>query len=336
MNKKFKFVALSVLALSLAACSGKKEEKKAADVPQVKVTTVSEKAVAQQEEYTATVESDVKNNIAPQSYLRIEKILVEVGDQVRAGQTLVQLDASNLKQLELQIKNQEIEFNRIDQLFKVGGASKAEWDNIKTQLDVNRTALRNLQTNTQLKSPISGIVTARNYDNGDMTGQLPVLTVEKLSPIKLVVNVSEIYFPLVKKGMSVDVKLDTYGDEIFKGTVAIIHPTVDNTTHTFPVEIRLANANQKVRPGMFARVIMNFGEKSHVVVPDEAIVKQIGAGDQYVYVLKNDGTVSYNKVELGRHMGASYEVLSGVENGAKVVIAGQARLLDGVKVEVVK
>jgi RND family efflux transporter MFP subunit len=291
--------------------------------------------VEQIEEYTATVESDVKNNISSNAQLRIEKIYVEVGDVVSAGQVLVQMDASNLKQLDLQIKNLEVEFNRIDQLYKVGGASKSEWDNAKTQLDVNKTQLNNLKINTQLKSPVSGVVTARNYDNGDMTGSDPILTIEKLSPCKMNINVSEKYYPKMKLGMTVLVQLDTYGDETFEGKVTIVSPTVDATTHTFPVEITLPNNDKKIRPGMYARAIVQYDVQNHVLVPDESIVKQVGAGDRYVYVYKN-GKVSYNLVKLGRHLGNQYEVLEGVEPGSQVVTAGQSRLANGVEVEVVK
>ena len=86
---------------------------------------------------------------------------------------------------------------------------------------------------------------------------------------------------------------------------------------------------------MFARVIMNFGTADHVVVPDMSVVKQAGSGDRYVYVYEN-GKVSYNKVQLGRRMDTEYELLSGVDNNAQVVIAGQKALLNGMEVEVEK
>ncbi len=332
--KTLSFAALAILAI---AC--KNEDKAGAaqqTKPQVKITKVTSEDIPQTETYTATVESDVKNNIAPNTPYRIEKIYVDVGDNVRKGQVLVQLDASNLQQLKLQVENQKIEFNRTSQLYQVGGASKAEYDNAKMQLDVLSTQLRQLMQNTQLVSPISGVVTARNYDDGDMysNGQ-PVLTVEQTNSVKVMVNISEVYYKQVVKGMPVDIQLDAYDGETFYGKVTIVYPSVDQATHTFPVEVTINNSEQKVRPGMFARATVNFGDKNHVLVPDEALVKQIGAGDRYVYVYKG-GKVSYNKVELGKHIGEKYEILSGVNPGDDVVIAGQSRLANGKEVEVVK
>ena len=330
---------LSLVALALLAFACKSEDTagtaQQAKV-QVKIAKVTSEDIPQTETYTATVESDVKNNIAPNTPYRIEKIYVDVGDNVRKGQVLVQLDASNLQQLKLQVENQKIEFNRTSQLYQVGGASKAEYDNAKLQLDVLSTQLRQLMQNTQLVAPISGVVTARNYDSGDMYSNTnPILTIEQTNPVKVMVNISEVYYKQVFKGMPVDIQLDAYEGETFYGKVTIVYPTIDQSTHTFPVEVTISNPNQKVRPGMFARATVNFGDKNHVLVPDEALVKQIGAGDRYVYVYKG-GKVSYNKVELGKHIGTKYEILSGVNPGDDVVIAGQSRLANGKEVEVVK
>ena len=335
-----KTLSLAAIAILAVSCGNNKEteqQKEAAqqEKPQVKITKVKSEDIPQTETYTATVESDVKNNIAPNTPFRIEKIYVEVGDNVRKGQVLVQLDASNLHQLKLQLENMKVEFQRTEQLYQVGGASKAEYDNAKLQLDVYSTQYKQLTENTQLVSPINGVVTARNYDNGDMYGGLPILTIEQINPVKLLVNISENFYKQVAKGMPVDIELDAYEGETFNGKVTIVYPTVDQTTHTFPVEVVIDNSSQKVRPGMFARATVNFGSKNHVIVPDEALVKQIGAGDRYVYVYKN-GKVSYNKVELGKHIGTNYEIISGVKPGDEVVIAGQSRLADGKEVEVIK
>lgn len=338
MKKGFQLIALLAVVV-LGACSGGKDKvaaEKVDEKPRVKLANVTARPVEQVQEYTATVEAEVKNNIAPSTPVRIDRIFVEVGDRVSKGQKLVTMDAANLKQAKFQLDNQEIEFKRVDELYKVGGASKSEWDAAKMALDVKKTAYNNLQENTSLISPINGVVTARNYDNGDMySSGNPVLVVEQITPVKLLINVSETYFTQVKKGAPVAVKLDVYGDEVFDGNISLVYPTIDAATRTFPVEIKLANKDQKVRPGMFARATLNFGTQDHVVVPDLAIVKQAGSGDRYVYVYK-DGKVSYNKVELGRRMGTEYELISGVPDNSQVVTAGHTRLINGSEVEVEK
>lgn len=324
-------------ALLFVACSGEKENTEQAEeetVQLVKVARVTEQAVPQVVSYTATIEPYKRNLISSSLPNRIKKIYVEVGDHVKAGQKLVDLDRANLAQQKLQLDNLELEYNRVKELFAVGGASQQQVDQMRTQYETAKTSYENLDENTVLVSPTNGVVTARNYDSGDLaTGA--ILTVMQIQPVKVEVNISESDFTKVKLGMPVDVNVEVYGDEVFKGKVSLIHPTIDPATRTFVTEINIPNGDNRIRPGMFARVNIDFGNVNRVVVPDQAVVKRSGSGDRFVYVYK-DGKVSFNQVQLGRHMDTSYELISGVENGSEVVIAGQSRLKDGAPVKVVE
>lgn len=331
-------ISSACFAFALAACgSGEKEATTAVveELTKVEIQKVYSQDVNQIADYTATVEAYKTNNITTSTPNRIKEILVDIGYKVVKGQKVVVLDNVNIAQLKVRLDNIEREYNRAVELLNIGGGTQQAVDQLKTELDAARRQYENMVENTVLVSPINGVVTARNYDPGDMTGGSPILTIEQLRPVKVLVNVSEGEFTKVRKGMKVDIKLDVYGDEVFTGTVSLIHPTIDPATRTFTVEIDIMNNDERVRPGMFARVSMNFGTSNHVVVPDRAIVKQTGSGDKYVYVYK-DGKVSFDKVELGQRLDNAYEVLSGVENGADVVITGQTRLSNGAEVEVIK
>lgn len=164
----------------------------------------------------------------------------------------------------------------------------------------------------------------------------PLFVIQKIDPVKMLINISESQYSQIKKGMEVDITTEAYGDQVFKGVVDLIHPTINAMTHTFAVEVRFANNDMILRPGMFARVTVNYGDNFRVVVPDRAVMKQVGSGEQYVYVLNDDGTVTYTVVELGRRMGNRYEVISGLDNNATVVMTGQTKLKNGITVDVVK
>lgn len=338
MKKNLTFIAIAAAMLVSCGSSDKSAEQAAtvqATKPNVKIATVTTEAVEQLEEFTTTVEAEVKNNIIPNSPLRIERILVEVGDYVRKGQKLVQLDASNLDQLKLQYENQLVDFKRVEELYKVGGTSKAEYDNAKTQIEVSKRQLDNRLENTVLVSPINGVVSTRNYDNGDMYGGTPILVVEQISPVKMKINISESRYAQTNRGLDVKLNFATYGEQEFDGKISIVYPTIDPATHTFPVEITLANSDMKVRPGMYGKATVNFGTTEHVVVPDAAVIKQAGSGDYYVYTYEN-GKVTHNKVQLGRRLDNRYELISGIEPGSQVVVAGQNALSNGMEVEVIK
>lgn len=330
-------VFMILFAAVMVSCNSKDKTTTAGEQKMtIRTQQVHLQEVEQTYEYTAIVEANAVNNIAPLTGGRIDRIYVEVGDRVHKGKVLVQMNENNLKQSKAQLDNLKTSFHRIDELYKAGGASKSDWDAMKTQVDVAQTAYNNLLENTQLISPISGVVTQRNYDSGDLFGGLPVVQVQQITPVKMNINISETLFKSVKVGTPVTVKVDAYGDEEFKGKVSLIYPTMDGATHTFPVEVQLANADGRVRPGMYARVTINFGVQKHVVVPDEAIFRQQGSGNRYVYVYEN-GKVSFNQVEIGRHIDNSYELLSGnVNDGDMVATTGLSRLKDGLEVNVEK
>lgn len=350
---KRSYIALQIiLCLLMAGCSSKKEagkeEETKQEEPVVKVQSVSATDVPQLFTYTAQTEADKVNNISSSMPLRIKQILVDEGQDVARGQRLVVLDDVNTTSYKLQLDNAvaqlqniKADYDRAVRLLEIGGGTRQQVDQMHTQLIAAqnnvasaRRALANASENAVLTSPVSGVVTARNYDPGDMTSTMPVLTVAQVQPMKILINVSETEYPLIHVGMAASVKPDTYPDEVFPGTISRVMPTVDPSTRTFGVEISVPNADRRLLPGMFARVELNLGEKRHVVVPDLAVVKQQGSGGRYVYIYHPDTkTVSYSKVELGQRVGAGFEILSGVEDGAQVVVSGMNALSNGAKVK---
>lgn len=339
--KHFNSILIISAALMLASCGEKKSEQQATVVveqaPKVTVTKVFAENVPQLSTYPTTIEAEIVNNITPQSASRINEIFVEVGDHVKAGQRLANMDAINLQKAKLQVANDSLEYLRTKELYEIGAASQSTFDAITLAYSVSRKTYSNLLENTILTSPISGIITARNYDVGDMYAMAqPLFVVQKITPVKMYVNISESNYSKVKKGMEVTLTADAFPGETFKGKINLIYPTIDPRSHTFPVEIIVENKNEKLRPGMFVRVTVNYGDNFRVVIPDSAVLKQVGADDKYVYVLNEDNTVSYTIVKLGTRMGDKYEVISGLDDGATIVTSGQSRLKNNIKVEVVK
>lgn len=336
MKKIFGMIS-AVLAGALISCGTTDSGEMAGNADStilVEAVKVHTEAVEQINSFTATVEAKTINNIAPNQQVRISKILVEVGDHVRKGQRVALMNPANLEQRKYQMINDSLEYERINELYLAGGASKSDRDKLKLAYDISKTAFSTLDENTRMDSPIDGIVTARNYDNGDMFSMgAPILVVQQIRPVKLMVNISEALFKQIRTGMTVDITLDVYGEEKFIGKVVLIHPTVNSQTHTFQAEINIANTDERVRPGMFARVSMVSDIQDHIVVPDQAVQKLTGSGDRYVYVASNGKSI-IKKVTLGRRMGTRYEIISGLEDGDIVITTSQNRLSDGKEINV--
>ena len=341
-QKTIKTLSLALLSAGLlASCSSSSsskatEEQSADTVRLVEVAPAEMRALSLSEEFTAQLEAKVVNNITAQAGGRLKQLLVKVGDRVGAGQAVARMEATQAAQAQIQLADAKTNFARMDELYKVGGVSKAQWEQAKSAVDQAKLAYGNAAENTVLRSPISGFVTAKNYDNGDMTSpQLPVVVIQQIAPVKAVIGVSEQYYSYLKKGAAATLSVDALGEETFSGVVTNIFPTLDPITHTVSAEIEVANKDLKLRPGMYARVHLDFGTKEALTVPDKAIVRQAGSGARYVYVFSG-GKAVYRAVELGQQQGDLYEVVSGLNAGDQVIISAPSNLKNGLSVKLRK
>lgn len=345
MKRKNLFALTALIAsVVMVGCNGAKKEVKV-DTEKAKIVSVGEvkaNTVPETVSYNGNIEPLKRNNIASSSPLRIDEIFVEVGDKVRRGSIVAEMDKSQLIQQELQVENIATDLSRLEALYKAGGVAKQQVDQLRTQHDVAVKALNYLKENATLRSPINGVVTGRYYDKGDMfsmspnsAGTVAIVTVMQIDSVKVRINVSEEFFTKVKTGMPLEITSDSYLGETFKGNVSLIFPLIDAATHSFTVEVTIPNNDLRLRPGMFTRVDLNIGTKDLVVIDDMSVQKQIGSNEKYVYVVK-DGIANRRSVTVGRTSNNLTEITGGLEVGEQVVTKGAGRLLDGDKVEIAK
>ena len=339
MNKSSLFVAALLIA---AGCGSQNNQSPAAQqgpqepqVALVSVVSAARENVPQTSLYSSTVQAKVVNNIAPQSAGRIQKLNVEVGDFVSKGQILVEMDKVQLEQAQLKLRNDETELERVRTLLGEGGISQADFDQLELAFNVSKSSCRNIEENTILRSPVNGVITARNYDRGDMFAMAqPIYTVQQITPVKILVGISETDYTRVKKGDTVSITADALPGQEFSGTVNRLYPTMDPATHTFNVEVTVPNTRRELRPGMYVRVIVDFGSNFNIVLPDTAVLKMQGAGTRSVFVVDPEGKAEMRVVTLGRHFDGKYEVLSGLEEGEQVIVKGNSALKAGQAVQI--
>jgi membrane fusion protein, multidrug efflux system len=344
--------ALMIGGLLITACSSKD---KSAATTEASVAVVSEKAaipvkviklakskISRTIDYTSTILPFEEVNMAPSTPGRIEKIYVEVGARVNKGQSLFLMDRTQLYQLKLQLSSLEKDLNRIDTLLRTGSAKQQQYDQLKTQYDVTKTNVDFMEQNTLIKSPFSGVVTGKYFEDGEMysgspttaTGRSAIVTVMQVNPLKVNVNISEQYFPLIKMGMKADIIADVYKDEAFTGKVFRISPTVNSTTRSFTTEVELPNRNELLKPGMFVRVAMDLGEVETFVVPANTVLVQEGTNTRYIYVGRNNSAERV-EVAIGKRFDDRLEIVSeNLKEGDEIVSEGQSKLINGDKIEI--
>jgi membrane fusion protein, multidrug efflux system len=343
-----KTLIVPIMGILLSACSpgaGKQEENGESErVEAVRVFEITSSEISRSVTYSAQLQANREVYLASASPGRISRIHVEAGQRVRQGQMLVEMDQTQLQQAMLQLQSLEVDYRRLDTLRRVGSVSQQQYDQIKTQYDLAKSNVEFLQENTRLVAPFSGIISGKYFEDGEMfsgapntpVGKAAIVSLVQTTRLKALVNVAERYYPFMERGMEVSFSSDMYPGETFTGWIAAIYPTIDPATRTFRIEVALPNVDERLRPGMFARASMELDQVEAFVVPALAVMKLQGSNERYVF-LEDNGRAKRVVVEMGDRYDDMVELVSDeIHKGDRLIIAGQARLLDGMEVQVVR
>ena len=334
---KIKAIAIITAVALLSGCGANTEDASEERVEQVRTTPLAYQEVSRQIELSTTLQGYEEMNISPSLTGIIEKIYVEVGDRVRKGDTLVRMDQNQLNTTRLAYANLQIEMNRVRMLLESEAISQQTYDQTKLSFDQTAESLRFLEENTFVLAQYDGVISSKSYEDGELyAGAQPILRLTQISELKAYVNVPETYFPKVKEGMKVNVYSDIYSDKVFPATIEIVYPTVDPASHTFTLKLRIPNRSELIRPGMYVSTVLDLGRTEALVVPYQSVLRLIGSNNRYVFV--DDGGVAKRVfVEIGERHDQTIEISSdSLKVGDPIVTTGQAKLVDGVRLNVVK
>lgn len=341
MKKIFRNSVLAIATLGMIGCGGKNESTNTAvdsvaSKEVVKVMKLESQKIAKEIDLATTLEGYETMNISPSVTGNIERIHVEVGNKVKRGQSLVTMDQQQYNNAKLTVANLTTEMQRVEALKESGNVTQQVYDQTKLGYDQAKQSLDFLTKNTFVKADFEGVISAKNYENGELYSGMPILVLTQIKNLKAFANIPETYFPLIKEGMKVDIVTDIYGDKVFEGIVEIIYPTVDASTHTFKIKVKIPNDDETLRPGMYAHTKLALGEMDAIVVPYQSVLKLQGANDRYVFVNDN-GVAKRIAVDLGQRFDDKIEIMSPeLKKGMQLVTTGQARLVEGSLLEVVE
>ncbi len=341
MNKAFQFAALCLALFSLAACGGKQQQatpSQQKEAEKVKVQLLQSERIAKTIELSTTLEGYETMNVSPSITGHIEHIYVEVGSRVSKGSPLVRMDQTQLNTTRINLASLKVELDRVAELKAAGNISQQVYDQTKAQYDQLVETERFQNENTFVKAQFNGVVSAKNYEDGEMYTGAPILTLTQISRLKALINVPESYFPLVKQGMKLDIVSEIYPNQTFPATIEIVYPTVDPNTHTFQCKLSIPNGGEKIRPGMYVKTKLALGEVDAIVVPYQSVLKLTGSNDRYVFTYK-DGEAHRVAVTLGQRYDDRIEIIpiqpGELKEGDQLVVTGMGRLVDGSPLEIV-
>lgn len=343
MIKKIKYSALAIAAAAMLQSCGGSSDKGAQQAQQdsVKVEVVAVKTIEKKEvmrllNFSGVLQAWDKVNIAPALQGRIVAINAEVGDRVQKGQLLAKMDETQYISQKIAVENLRTDFNRYKILNDSNNIAKQAFDQAKAGLDVQETALKNLENNTYLKAPFSGVISAKNYETGELFGGTPIFELLQLSTLKALVEVPESYFPFIKEGMKLNIKSETYPGQSFPATIDVVYPTIDANSHTFTIKVKVPNSSNALRPGMYINTDLELGKAQAISVPYNCVQKLQGSDERFVF-LNDNGKAQRVVVKLGQRFDDEVEIIADdIKEGREIVVQGMARLHQDTPIKIKK
>ncbi len=302
---------------------------------------------------------------------QITSLKVDINDVVEKGdllatvkdvairQGVLQAEAG-LSSTKSQYENVNTEWGRIQKLYKESAVSKSQYDAVKTQKESAESAVKQLTAglksakeqlkNTNIKAPISGIISARNFNLGDLTSpQLPAFTIVNMQKVKIYIDIVENQISQMREGQKAIIQVTSYPGEVFIGRVDKVYPTLNPMTRSARAEIVIDNADFRLKPGMYATVDIITKQKNNVLlIPSYSIIEKTNleylggevsntkiSVDKYVYTVKDSIAIRQPLVTGIEDMGI-VEVISGLHLNDVIVTLGQYDLTDSAKVRIIR
>ena len=342
IQSRFKLASITmlvVLLLIIQACGGKPKETNSTDKTKyidtisVEAQQVGLKELALSKTFSGTLEGEDQANIIAKIPERITEIKIRVGDYVKAGSVLIELDkggaSSQFYQAQAAFLNAQKNFERMQNLLKVGAVSQQAFDGVQTQYEVAKANFDAARSTVEITSPLSGIVTALNVNIGDLANpQMPMATIANIGRMKAKFNVGESDVPSFYVGQSAQIFSELNPDVIQTGKIFQLSKSASVQSRTFEIQAMFSNTQDRwFKPGMFCRVSVNMKtKKDAIVIPLPAIINENSTDGVYVI---NNNKAFFKAITTGITDGKFVEVLSGLKTGEKIVTLGMNNLKDG-------
>ncbi|MDD2513550.1 MAG: efflux RND transporter periplasmic adaptor subunit [Proteiniphilum sp.] len=337
-----------LLAIFAGGC-GKKSTESSGDAAKtattVTVYTAKEMEYTPVLSFTGTAEANREADLGASIPGRVEKIHFAKGSYVPEGALIAELSDEMLIQAEIELEAIRKDFERMSRLKEKESVSVMDYDHIKAKFDASQTKVNMLKKNTSITAPFGGVITditvqeGENYTfipsvSSDLKVQGGILTIRQLNPLKIAIEVNEKEIGSISRGQQAEVSFDAYPGEVFAGKVSYISPVLSTMNRTATVELTIPNREMKLKPGMFCRVSISMVPTTGVFVPLNALYRQQGTGEDYLFVVLGQNKVTRRRVTRGESKEELIHIPE-IKAGESVVVDGKNKLNEGSPVEIV-
>ena len=336
---------LLLMALVLSGCqsqqdqSEQSEDEEVATIP-VEAEALERGSIAAFYSATGTLEADREARVVPRLTGQIVSIEVEEGDFVERGQVLARVDADRLRiekqQADADLSRMRQDYERHQEMHARNLISTEVFERVKYDFEAQtaRVELVELELSySAITAPFSGVVSERMIKLGNQVNTAePIFVITAMDPLQATLDVPERELARLANDQPVAVTMDALPNQTFAGFIQRISPVVDAGSGTFRVTVEVNDQTGRLRPGMFGRFQVIYDERDSVLLAPVAAVT-VEDGRASVYVVEGDEAYQ-REIEIGYRNNGKYEVVSGLIEGDRVIVVGQAALRDGSKVQV--
>jgi membrane fusion protein, multidrug efflux system len=340
------FIFLFLASALVSSCSTKRKkeaaaQQKAGSRPPAKVDVfvVQPKSLSESIEIPGTIVANEATEIHPEVSGRVTGLYVREGAYVPKGALLAKLYDGDLqaqrRKIEVQLKIAQTTENRYEQLAKIGGISKQDYDltalqvsNLRADLDIIRTAI----SKTEVRAPFSGKLGLKEISTGAYVTPASIITsIQKTNGLRIDFNVPEKYTSLIKKGQYVNFSVEG-SSRSYSAVVEATESGIEETTRTLTIRALVKGEEAGLVPGGFARVRLAFAPNENaLMIPTQAIIPQARGKKVYVY---RDGKASFVDVTTGIRDSNNVQVVSGLTKGDTIILTGLLGLKPDAKVTI--
>ena len=334
-------MAATVL-MALCSC-GEKKQAAAEQTVRVKVQQIQAEAVNGEQGFSGTIEEQSGSSLSFATSGTIKRIYVSEGQTVGAGQLIGELDPTTMQNAytisKTALEQAQDTYNRMKELHDDGSLPEMQWIAVENQLKTavaSEAMAKKTLTDTKLYAPFSGYIAEKNAEVGQIAAPgMSVVKLVSIGSVKVKISVPEDDIQRISKGSSMKIIVPALGNRQFEGRVSERGVSADPRSRTYEVKATIANHDGQLLPGMICQAFTNYMQGATGVFVSANLVQLDSDNKTFVWVV-NGGKAVKREIFISSETAQGAQVSGGLSDGDQIIVAGQQKVSNGMKVEIVK
>jgi RND family efflux transporter MFP subunit len=343
MYMKTKWTMMAALVLMALSSCGEKKQTAAEQTVRVKVQEIHAEAVNGEQGFSGTIEEASGVSLSFASAGTIKRIYVDEGQTVRQGQLIGELDPTTMQNAytisKTSLEQAQDTYKRMKELHDAGSLPEMQWISVENQLKsatAQEAMARKSLADTKLYAPFSGYIASKDAEIGQNTSPgMPVVKLVNIGSVKVKISVPEDDVQRIQKGSSMKIVVPALGNREFSGRVTERGVSADPRSRTYEVKATIQNDDRQLLPGMICQAFTNYMQGTTGVFIPANLVQLDSDNKTFVWVVNGDKAVK-REIIINGETAQGAQVGGGLSSGDKLIVVGQQKVSNGMKVEIVK